>query len=761
MPLPERRQIMTRRYFQCNFVVPDIPVLMATITARATAVPFAVVVGGRSPRKAHGQRKALTVATTTIREALLIVQDALIVGAVLVAIALNPALLHGQQSPRELFERARIVEEANQDLMQAIRLYEQAAAQAKGDRALAAQALLRAAESYQKLGNSQAASVYERLVREYSDQREVAATARTRVAALRAPGVPDGKMSMRQVYSGEMIDGTVSPDGRWVSFTDWSTRGVAVRDLAAGTKRVLTRPPDASNSYPEGSVISPDGRQVAYLWTELPQVEFQVRIVPMDGEAAPRIVHRSPNYLFVRGWTPDGRNLLVTRSLEDKTWQIALLSVQDGSIKQLKSLRWAKIGTSISPDGRYIAYDAPAGDGEGKARDIFVLAADGSQEAAIVQHPASDHSTIWSPDGLRILFVSDRTATPSLWSVPVKDGKPAGEVELVKSDIGTIEPLTMTRTGTFYYSVPGRARRNVYRAALGDDGKVSGTPEVVTDKYVNSNWGASLSPDGKQLAYYSDRPDPVLVIRDLSSHQERVFPLNLEIRGLFFNGPGWLPDGRSVLVAGRENQRQGSFLYRADLASGKAEEVGRGDVVTGFKASPDGKYVFYQGGASQQLARFDLETRQTTILRQVPLPQSSAFASPAVSRDGNRVAFVQITLHGNLQLQEQEIFVTNAAGGEVRAVFRYPQGQPNAFNTLAWTPDDRHILFTRHEQSNESIWRVPVDGGVAERIGVSMNAEIKGPQMHPDGRSVFFTAVGANTDQIWALENFLPVASSR
>ena len=108
--------------------------------------------------------------------------------------------------------------------------------------------------------------------------------------------------------------------------------------------------------------------------------------------------------------------------------------------------------------------------------------------------------------------------------VPVKDGKPVGEVELVKSDIGIITPLTMTRNGTLYYSVPGRARRNVYRAALGDDGKVSGTPEVVTDKYVNSNWGASLSPDGKRLAYYSDRPGTVLVIRDLSSGQERCIP---------------------------------------------------------------------------------------------------------------------------------------------------------------------------------------------------------------------------------------------
>jgi hypothetical protein len=33
--------------------------------------------------------------------------------------------------------------------------------------------------------------------------------------------------------------------------------------------------------------------------------------------------------------------------------------------------------------------------------------------------------------------------------------------------------------------------------------------------------------------------------------------------------------------------------------------------------------------------------------------------------------------------------------------------------------------------------------------------------MHPDGRSIFFTVVGDGTgDQIWTLENFLPVLTA-
>ena len=686
----------------------------------------------------------------------------LITGAVLL---LTILCLHAGSSNAKLdFEKALLLEEANGKLQEAIALYQKVVTEAASDEALAAQAQLHVGICYERLANEEARKAYKTVVDRYPSQKEVVRIAQQRLAALRSPGVSGNRMSMRQVYSGEMINGTVSPDGRWVSLTD-TTGGVAVRNFAAGTKRVLTPPANVSNGYADGSVISPDGHQVAYLWAELPQWEFQVRIVPMDGNAAPRIIYRSPKYLFVRGWTPDGLKLLVTRSLEDGTWQIALLSVQDGSIRQLKSLRWAQIGASISPDGRYIAYDAPAGEGAETPRNIFVLAADGSQEGAIVQHPSNNHSTIWSPDGSQVLFVSDRTGTPSLWSVPVKDGKTAGEAELVRSDIGAIAPLTMTRAGTLFYMIRGRNRANVYRAAMDNDGRVSGTPQVVADKYVNSNWGPSLSLDGKQLAYYSDRPDTVLVIRDLSSRQERVYPLNLnlEVNKLYFNGPGWLPDGRSVLVAGRENQRQGEFLYRVDLAIGKAEEVGQGREfwTAGFKASPDGKSIFYQGGGnSQQLARFDLDTRQTTILREaVPFfPQDTAFSSPAVSRDGKQIAYVQSTFLKGKEPQG-EIFVINAAGGEPRSVFRYPEGQSNAFNALAWTSDDRHILFMMHEHSIHSIWRVPLDGGEAERVGVSMNAIIIGPQMHPDGQTIFFSA-GGGTDQIWALENFLPKAKT-
>ncbi len=69
------------------------------------------------------------------------------------------------QGPQALFERARLLEENGKTLSEAITLYKQVVTQAGANRALAAQALLRAAECHQKLGQAEARVLYEQLLR--------------------------------------------------------------------------------------------------------------------------------------------------------------------------------------------------------------------------------------------------------------------------------------------------------------------------------------------------------------------------------------------------------------------------------------------------------------------------------------------------------------------------------------------------------------------------------------------------------------------
>jgi hypothetical protein len=89
------------------------------------------------------------------------------------------------QTALELYQRALVQEQAAGNLPQAIELYRQAAKEAGGDRGLAARALIRAAGSYEKLGQPAASELYTEIMRTYPEQQEEVALAQSRLAALK------------------------------------------------------------------------------------------------------------------------------------------------------------------------------------------------------------------------------------------------------------------------------------------------------------------------------------------------------------------------------------------------------------------------------------------------------------------------------------------------------------------------------------------------------------------------------------------------
>jgi hypothetical protein len=70
-------------------------------------------------------------------------------------------------------------------LQEAIKLYEKVEHDFASDQALAAKVLVAAAKDYEKLGEDNSVKLYERVARDYGDQREFAAAANARLAALR------------------------------------------------------------------------------------------------------------------------------------------------------------------------------------------------------------------------------------------------------------------------------------------------------------------------------------------------------------------------------------------------------------------------------------------------------------------------------------------------------------------------------------------------------------------------------------------------
>lgn len=661
------------------------------------------------------------------------------------------------------------------DLAAAIKQYQAIVDKFRADRAVVASALVQMAECYQKLGDAESRKIYGRVVRDFTDQVASVTTARARLAMLGATTSPPAPRATRQAWPGSEVDamGAPSSDGRYLSFTDWETGDLAVRDLRDGTSRRLTNTGGwaVSSDSAEFSIFAPDGRQVAYTWFVTEPAAYELRVISTATGAAatPRVVHRSKETLYIvpQAWTPDGKHVLVVRQLTDRTNQIAFIAVADGSIRVLKSLDWrSPEKTSLSPDGRFIVYDIPSAD-DLPAHDIFLLATDGSGETTLVQNPANDHSPMWSPDGSQVVFLSDRTGgTESLWSVPVNGAKPDGAAVLLNPNIGRIFPLGLAANGSLHYVTGGG--RNGYLAELDGDMKVTKAPALISERFINSNGPAEWSPNGEQLAYYSfrgprleSRGTTVLVVRTLKSGDEREILVRLEVIAFGQSAPKWFPDGESVLVVSRERQRQGLGYHRLNLATGAIELLyytkSAGPSTAVPSISRDGNAVYYIDGennleAGKTLQRFDLDTRRVTELTGATRMPTSFALSP----DGVQIAYIGADSTGGAALE-----VMPAAGGSPRRVF-FPANwvESSRYGGIAWTPDQRMLLFVRRDKGvsgPQTLWRVPVTGGVPEPTGISGSVTL--PRLHPDGRRIAFGSSLRAAGELWILEHFLSKTS--
>ena len=399
-----------------------------------------------------------------------------------------------------------------------------------------------------------------------------------------------------------------------------------------------------------------------------------------------------------------------------------------------------------------------------------MLATDGSSETPLAQGPKNDTSPVWSADGAHVLFLSDRTGTTALWSVAVGARGSTDAAVLVKSDVGTIQPLGVTREGTLFYHVPGASRQNVYVAELNGVG-AAGSPALATRDFVNANFGPTWSRDGRSLAYYSQRNPAVLVIRTVSTGEEYTVPLPVGVATPFAAGPKWFPDNRSVLVLSRDAQGSGVGFYRLTLDTGATDllwRIGRdSNFLSSFDLSPDGNSVFgafqnssepgahlHSGG---RILRYDLDSH-----REVELKKGEWFITLAVSPDGSQLAYLK-SIRENTTEYPSALEVMPTAGGPSREVYRNPVWLGgDRYNALTWTPDQRSLLFIRSVENTESIlWRVPVAGGTPEKAGISLNARINSPSVHPDGKRIAFAARESDNNEVWALENFLPAQAAK
>jgi Tol biopolymer transport system component len=561
------------------------------------------------------------------------------------------------------------------------------------------------------------------------------------------------------------IEGGISRDGHYLSFTDWSTGDLAVRDMMTGETRRLTKKNSGpSEEYADFSAISPDSKHVAYAWCDR-NGNYTLRLVRMDG-GEPRVLYGTQNpgeYILPEGWSQNGSHVLTLLWRKGGTKEITLISTSDGSVRVLKSLaRGSPEKTSISPDDRWIAYDVAQGENR-QDHDIFLVATDGSREVRLIEHPANDLWPVWGPDGKTILFASDRGGAFGFWLLPLLDGKAQGTPQLVKPDVGRLRPFGITEDGTLYYGLLVGGD-DVYRTEIDPaTGKILSAPATISKRFVGSNSVPDCSPNGEFLAYLSFRGSVMSpmepgartpVVRSLKTGEERDIGVNF--------APGfeikWSPDSRSFMVAGKDSLRWG--LYQVDAKTGESKLlVDRVWTASGGGAAkgwfPDGKSIYLTRGLPMRLVRYDLANgEQQEIFTWKSDERAMRFTT--LSPDGKQFASWQ----HDLRTGSFGIVLIPAGGGETRELFSVKDNKSRdlaaMIGGLSWTPDGRYVMFARKIGADErmNLWRVAVTGGAPEKLG-PLSKKVHDLIVHPDGKKVYFST-RENTWDVWAMQNFLP-----
>jgi Tol biopolymer transport system component len=691
-----------------------------------------------------------------------------VAGLVLGSVPLAQAPPHAV-SPAQQFEQAVTLMESRGDYEGAVRLFEAVAASA--DRALAARALVFLGTCYERVGNEKARQAYERVLAQYADQRAAAAQARARLAVLqrRNGATAPSNLTLRRLWNTRPFPGVelgyASLDGRVLALIDPDGQ-VAFQDLRTGAVgprlpigRAASGP--ACEPYWIQPMPSPDSTEIAFTCYREGQPS-EVWVARLNGGAVqerPILRVAGADTVSPLEWRRPGHVLArVTRS--DRSTELVLVPTTGGEARVVVSLPFVPAHASLSPDGRWVAYDGPDAS-EPPRRDVFVVPASGGSAHTVATGPTDDLMPTWLADGSSLVFVSDRTGSSGLWLQPMTDGRPVGSPRLLTADLGRIAyPMGLASTGAYvYFRQTGLV--DVQVVDLDDAGMPTGPPTEAGTRYVGGNMFPAWSSDGTRLAYRTELGISrvhTIGVRDLRTATERIVAPALG----WLDMPRWSPDGRRFLVRGR-GVDTGHGLYVVDAETGRTTPIRimslmEEDRLGSAQWEPGGEAVVYV--VHRQLVRRDLQSGSESVLlafeekQGVQVVPDPGFAISPV--DGS-IAFAWRSetatgLDTSLRVR--------APDGSMREVFRSEPGERIA--GVAWLPNNTGLIFTRMKMSDSLpdearwpvVWQVDLRSGVTRSLGISMRG-LRNIAVSPDGRRLAFTS-GWPTREPWILENFLP-----
>lgn len=458
--------------------------------------------------------------------------------------------------------------------------------------------------------------------------------------------------------------------------------------LQGGKARKLT----SDIGYEMFPRISPDGKYIAF--TGQYDGNTEIFIIPAQGGVPKRLTYTAtlgrddlgdrmgPNNIVI-GWTPDSKRILFrTRqfTFNDFTGQLMTVPAEGGEVEEvpLKNSGFA----SYSPDGKKLAYNYVFREFRtwkryqgGMADDIRIFDFETKKSEKITDHVRQDIIPMWSADGKKIYFISDRDNVMNLYvyditakatrqltfskDYDIKFPSIGGEQIIyeqggclyrfdTRSEQAVHIPIEIENDRNWARSEWKNVGDRINSVCISPDGErllasargdIFSLPakEGITYNLTNScNANDRLpkwSPDGKQIAYVSDKSGEFNIwLRNAFTGEERM--LTKDLKTYIFNLK-WSPDSKSILWSEKRNT-----LNLTDVATGKTEEIAKSGIgaLNSFNWSQDSRYITYiqPGTAMNFIMIYDRTTKENHQIT----GEWYQVSSPNFSKDGKYLVFV-------------------------------------------------------------------------------------------------------------------------
>ena len=436
-------------------------------------------------------------------------------------------------------------------------------------------------------------------------------------------------------------------------------------------------------------LFSPDGSQIAFSANY--DGNLSVYVIPRAG-GSPRRLTFHPYEDWVRGWTPDGQQVLFTSARDSFSFRARRLFTVglDGGLPTTLPMPMGDRG-AYAPDGKSLAYTAYAEAfwswkryRGGQTVPIWVLDLASYDYVQVPHENASDSFPCWVGDTL--YFLSDRAGTMNVFRWQRAAGQvqqvthhtdfdvrsltsgagrlayeQAGRLHLIDPAAGeALTTLSIAISADLPYTRPTyqKEQRHIENAGISPTGQraifeVRG--DILTFpakkgelRNLTRTSGAAerypaWSPDGQSIAYFSDASGEYqLVITDQKGQQKDVITPG---RPSFFYSPVWSPDGKKIAFTDK-----GLNLYFVTLDSKAVTRVDSDTYDHPERSlnpawSPDSQWLTYTKRLDNHIRAVFLFSLVTGNASQVTDGMSDTTGA-CFSRDGKYLFFAASSNYG-------------------------------------------------------------------------------------------------------------------